>query len=116
MIPNDKKGGWYYLAVIKLRTLWRWIPSKHHSDLYCLNCLHSLRTKNNFKSHEKVSKNKDFCGILMLLEKDNMLEFNQYMKLDKMPDITYADIEPWTKKVDGRANNPENSSTTKIRE
>ena len=52
----------------------------------------------------------------MLLEKDNMLEFNQYMKSDKMPDITYADIEFWTKKVDGRANNPENSSTTKIGE
>ena len=29
----------------------------------------------------------------MLLEKDNILEFNQYMKSDKMPDITYADIE-----------------------
>ena len=26
-------------------------------------------------------------------EKDNILEFNQYMKLDKMPYIIYADLE-----------------------
>ena len=26
-------------------------------------------------------------------EKDNILEFNQYMKSDKMPHIIYADIE-----------------------
>ena len=38
-------------------------------------------------------KNKDFCGIVMLSEKDNILEFNQYMKSDKMPYIIYADIE-----------------------
>ena len=47
-------------------------------------------------------------------EKDNILEFNQYMKSDKMPYITYADIESLIKKIDGCANNPENSSRTKI--
>ena len=29
-------------------------------------------------------KNKYFCGIAMPSEKDNILEFNQYMKSDKM--------------------------------
>ena len=43
-------------------------------------------------------------------------EFKQYMKSDKMPYIIYADIESLIRKVDGCANNPENSSTTKIRE
>ena len=38
------------------------------------------------------------------------------MKSDKMPYIIYADIESLVKKLDGCANNPENSSTTKIGE
>ena len=38
-------------------------------------------------------KNKDFSGIIMPSEKDNILEFNQYMKSDKMPYIIYVDIE-----------------------
>ena len=48
----------------------------------CLNCLHSLR--------------KDFCGIAIPSGKD------------KMPYI-YADIASLIKKIDGCANNPENS-------
>ena len=47
-------------------------------------------------------------------EKDNILEFNQYMKSDKMPYIIYADIESLIKEIDGCANNPESSSTRKI--
>ena len=61
-------------------------------------------------------QNKDCCGIIMRSEKDNILEFNQYMKPDKMLYITQADIESLTKKIDGCANNPENSSATKISE
>ena len=49
-------------------------------------------------------------------EKENILEFNQYMKSDKMAYIIYADIESLTKNIDGCANNSENSSTTKIGE
>ena len=52
----------------------------------------------------------------MPTEKDNILEFNQYMKSGKMSHIIYADIEYLIKKVDGCANNPENSSTAKIGE
>ena len=47
-------------------------------------------------------------------EKDKVLEFNQYMKSDKMPYIIYADIESLIRKIDGCPNNPENFSTTKI--
>ena len=84
--------------------------------IYCLNCLHSFRTKNKLKSHEKACKNKDFCGIVMLSGKDNILEFNHYMKSDKMPCIFYAGIESLIREIDECANNPENSSTTKIGE
>ena len=76
-----------------MSTLLRGIASKHHSDFYCLNCLNSFRTKNKLKSHKNVCKNKDFCRVVILSEKDNILEFNQYMKSDKMPYIIYADIE-----------------------
>ena len=47
-------------------------------------------------------------------EKDNILEFEQYMKSDKVSYIIYVDIESLIKKGDGCVNNPENSSTTKI--
>ena len=81
-----------------------------------MNCLHSFKTENKLESHKKVCKNKDFFGIVMSSEKDKILEFNQYMKADKMPYIIYADMEFLIKKIDGCANNPENSSITKIGE
>ena len=52
--------GWYYLTVKKLSALLRGITSKHYSDFYWLNCLHSFRTKTNLGSHKKVCENKDF--------------------------------------------------------
>ena len=79
-----------------------------------MNCLHSFRTENKLKSHEKVCKNKDFGGIAMPSERDKILEFNHYMISDKIPYIIYADIKSLIKKVRGYANNPENSLTTKI--
>ena len=69
-----------------------------------------------FKSHEKVCKNKDLCGIVMPLEKDNILEYNQYMKSDKIPYIIYVGIESLIKKIDGCANNPEKFLTTNLGE
>ena len=50
----------------------------------------------------------------MPLEKDNILEFKQCMKSDKMPCIIYADIESFIRKIDECANNPVNSLITKI--
>ena len=52
----------------------------------------------------------------MSSEKDKILEFNQYVKSDKMPHIIYADIESLIRKTDGCENNLGNSSTTKIDE
>ena len=65
---------------------------------------------------KKYVKIKIFCGIVMPSEKDDILEFNQYMKSDKMPYIIYADIESLIKKTDGCANNPKKASTRKIDE
>ena len=71
MIPNEEKERCHYRAIKKLYTLLRAIASKYHGDIYCLNCLYSFRTENKLESHEKVGKNKDFCGIVMPSEKDN---------------------------------------------
>ena len=54
----------------KLSTLLRRKTSKHHGDFYCLNSLHLFRTESKLKSHEKVCKHKDFCGIVMPSKKE----------------------------------------------
>ena len=113
---NDSKQRKRRMTLSCSKKLLREITSKHQGDFYCLNCLHFFRTENKLKSHEKVCKTKDFCGIVMPSEKDNILEFNQYMKSDKMPYIIYGDIESLIKKIDGCANNPGNFSTAKIGE
>ena len=82
MIPNEEKEGWHYLEVKKLSALLRGITSKHYGNFYCLNFLHYFRTENKPKSHEKVCKNRDICGIVMPSEKNNILGFNQCMKSD----------------------------------
>ena len=52
--------GWHYLIVKKLSAFLRKITSKHHSDFYCLNCLHFFATENKRESLKKVCENKDF--------------------------------------------------------
>ena len=61
-----------------LAALLRRITPKHNGDYYCLNCLHSFRTKNKLESHIKVYENKDFCNVVMPSENTKTLEFNQY--------------------------------------
>ena len=52
----------------------------------------------------------------MSSENTKILEFNQYQKSDKARFIICADFECIIEKIDGRKNNPENSSTTKVSE
>ena len=48
MVTDGKE--WHYLAVEKLSALLRRITSNHNGDFYCINCLHSFRTKNKLKT------------------------------------------------------------------
>ena len=50
------------------------------------------------KCHKKVNQNKDFCLTVMEFQIDNVLQFNQHMKSDKMPYIIYADLETLIKR------------------
>ena len=61
MILN--REGWHCISVKKHLALLRAIRSKHHADLYCLNCLHSFRTENKLVSYKKVCENKNFCDV-----------------------------------------------------
>ena len=74
---------------------------------------------NDFKQRERrliLSSGKKLSALLhgVTSERDNVLEFNQYLKSDKKPYIIYTDIELSIKKIDGCRNNPKNSSITKI--
>ena len=100
----------------KLSALLRGITSKNCGDFYCLNCLHSFRTKNKLESHKRGCENKNFCYVNMPSDDTKILEFNQYQKSDKALLIIYADLECIIKQIGGCKNNPENSSTTKVSE
>ena len=76
----------------KICLLYLKITSKHKGDFYCLNCLHSFRTENKLKIHEKVCKNHDYCYIEMPKGK-NILKYNHGEKSMKVPFIIYADME-----------------------
>ena len=78
--------------------LLRGITSKNNGDFYCLNYLYSFRSENKLKSHSKVCENKDYCGIVMPSQKDNILKFSQYINPNKMQYIIYADLESLIKK------------------
>ena len=47
--------------VRNLCRLFRGITTNHRGDFYCLNCLHSFRTDNALKRHERLCGNNDYC-------------------------------------------------------
>ena len=83
-----------------------------------MNCLHSFATENKLESPKKASKNKDFCNVTTPFEDLKVSKFNRYQKSNQKsaPFIIYADLECIIEKIDECKNNPENSSTAKVRE
>ena len=57
----------------KISPLLHRITSRHKKGSCCLNCLHCFRMENKLKSHEKVCKNKEFCGIVMPSQNYNLI-------------------------------------------
>ena len=66
--------------------------------------------------HKKVCKIKDFYNVIIPSENIKILEFNPYQKSDKLPFIVSGDRDCIKEKIDEYKNNPENSSTAKVRE
>ena len=63
-----KREKWLFLAVKNLPALLRGITSKNDGDFYCLNCLHSFRTKNKLELYKRLYENKDVCNVIMPFE------------------------------------------------
>ena len=45
LMITDGTSNWHYLAIKNISGSLRGITSHHNGDIYCLNCLHSYRTK-----------------------------------------------------------------------
>ena len=91
---KSERWRWHYLAVKTLSALLRGVTSKKKKkrDFYCLNCLHSFRTKNKLKSHKRGCENKDFWNVIIPSEDTKILEFNQYQKFEKAPFVIYVNL------------------------
>ena len=90
------------------------MTSKHDGDFYCLNCLHSYRTKDKLKEHENICKYHDYCYIEIPNENNKILKYNPGEKSMKTPVIIYSDLESLLEKISTCHNNPKKSLTTKI--
>ena len=97
MITDVEK--WHYLAVKNLPALLREKTRKYDGD-YCLNFLHSFRTKNELKKHEDVCKNYDYCYVEMPEKDKDILKYNHRKKSMNVPFIIYAGTESSLEKVD----------------
>ena len=94
--------------------LLRGLTPKHNGDFYCLNFLQSFRIKNKLELHKKVCENKDFCNAVMPSEDTKILDFDQHHKSNKTTCIIYAGLESLIEKINGRKNDQEKSSATKV--
>ena len=85
MILNGEQ--WYYIALKSVRTgdgfnrlrrslsrLFRGITANHNGDFYCLNCLHSFRTDNAHKRHDRLCDNSDYFHVEMPTKKIKTLK------------------------------------------
>ena len=76
----------------KIPSLVRGITSKHHGNVYHLNCLNWFRIENKGEYRKKVLENKNFRNFVMSPEDTKVLELNQYHKSDKTSFIFYTDL------------------------
>ena len=104
MITNGEQ--WHYIALKSVRTndgfnhpirslsrLFRGITANNYGDFYCLGCLHSFRTDNVLKGHERLCDNHDYCHVEMPTKNINKLKYNNGEKSLKAPLTIYADLE-----------------------
>ena len=90
---EDTPDKWHYLAVKSIARLFRGITSSNNRDFYCLGCLHSFRTDNALKKHERLCDNHDYCEIVMPTEDNNTLKYNPGEKSLKVANIIYMDLQ-----------------------
>ena len=58
-----------------------------------MNCLHSFRTDDVLKRHERLCDNNDYCNVEMPTQINNKLKYNYGEKPLKVLFTIYADLE-----------------------
>ena len=119
---SDEVDKWHYIALKGVRTddgfnrpirslsrLFRGITSNNHGDFYCLDCLHSFRTDNALKKHERLCDNNDYSHVEMPTEDNNKLKYNHGEKSLKAPFAIYTDLECLLIEQQSCQNNPNES-------
>ena len=81
MITEGKK--WHYLAVKKQSALIKGITPNRKGEFYCLNYLHTYRTKEKLKKHKKVCNNLDYCYVKMPNEFEKNIKIKPRRKFIK---------------------------------
>ena len=76
-----------------------------------MNCLHSFRSCNILKKHEKLCENNDYSYIEMPTKKNNNLKYSECAKSLKIPYVIYADLECLLLMQQSCQNNPNKSYT-----
>ena len=122
MITDGEK--WHYTALKSeptedgfnrptksLSKLFREATSNNQGDFYCLNCLHSFRTDNALKKHERLCENNDYCSVKMSTKVNKFLKYNHGEKSSKTPFVIYVDLECSSLKQQSCQNNPNESYT-----
>ena len=87
-----------------MKRLIRGVTSNHHGDFFCRNCMHSYRTENALKKHERLCTNHDYFETVMPKPSKNILKFNSNDKSLHMPHVIYADAEVILKNKYNHAN------------
>ena len=67
----------FHRRVRSLSRLFRGITANNNGDFYCFGCLHSFRTDNALKRHEKLCGNNDYCHVEMATKGNKTLKYNQ---------------------------------------
>ena len=122
MITNGEKSHYTALKSVctddefnrpirSLSRLFRGIKSNHDEYFYCLNCLHSFRTDNALKKHERLCENNYYYSIEMPTQFNKNLKYNLGEKSLKTPFVIYADLEYLLIKQQSCQNNPNESYT-----
>ena len=71
-----------------------------------MNCLHSFRTDNKLKRHERLCDNNDYCHVEMPTKINKTSKYNHREKSLKLTFTIYADLECLLIKQQPCQNNP----------
>ena len=112
-LKSDSMDNGFNLPIRSLPKLFRGITSNNNGDFYYLGCLHSFRTDNKLKKHERLCNNHGYCHIEMPTRDNNTLKYNHGEKSLKVPWVIYVDSESLLIKQQLCQNNPDESYTEK---